>query len=86
MILLLKRKVSAILPTGYVSLLKFSGLRLKLHGSLTLFRHTIKGFRWSEDLVKQFADVVEEDEEGNATGSDIKGLEKPVARRAENDL
>ena len=31
-------------------------------------------FRWSEDLVKQFADVVEEDEEGNPTGVVTKGL------------
>ena len=31
-------------------------------------------FRWSEDLVKQFADVVEEDEEGNPTGVVKKGL------------
>ena len=31
-------------------------------------------FRWSEDIVKQFADVVEEDEEGNPTGVVTKGL------------
>ena len=31
-------------------------------------------FRWSEDLVKQFADVVEEDEEGNPTGVVTKRL------------
>ena len=31
-------------------------------------------FRWSDDLVKQFADVVEEDEEGNPTGVVTKGL------------
>jgi hypothetical protein len=30
-------------------------------------------FRWSEDIVKEFADVVLEDEEGNATGEVIKG-------------
>lgn len=31
-------------------------------------------FRWSEDIVKQFADVVEEDEEGNPTGVVTQGL------------
>ena len=32
-------------------------------------------FRWSEDIVKQFADVVMEDEEGNPTGEVTKGLQ-----------
>jgi len=31
-------------------------------------------FRWSDDLVKQFADVALEDGEGNPTGEVIKGL------------